>query len=61
MTEPLTTMEDPPLLGMPLPEPEPARGCRHCQYWVRQRAAARRTGDGARVSDCNVQIRRHPH
>jgi len=54
-------MEDAPLLHEPLPEPEPAPGCPRCHYWNSQRSAARSVGDGARVTDCNVHIRRHPH
>ncbi|WUH03608.1 hypothetical protein OG542_22100 [Streptomyces violaceus] len=46
---------------LPLPEPEPVSGCTECQRFGSQREAARSEGDMSRVSDCNVQIRRHPH
>ncbi|GGS63363.1 hypothetical protein GCM10010270_38030 [Streptomyces violaceus] len=46
---------------LPLPEPEPVTGCPECQRYARQREAARAESDMSRVSDCNVQIRRHPH
>ncbi|MCO4699294.1 hypothetical protein LRR80_05388 [Streptomyces sp. RO-S4] len=55
------TMEDAPLLGVPLVDPEPAPGCSQCQRWAAERAAARQEGNGARVSDCNVRMRRHLH
>ncbi|MBJ6633381.1 hypothetical protein [Streptomyces sp. I5] len=55
------TMEDAPVLGTPLPDPEPAPGCGECRRWAAERAAARQAGDGTRVSDCNVQMRRHLH
>ncbi|PWI08314.1 hypothetical protein DIZ27_23020 [Streptomyces sp. NWU339] len=61
MTEPLNTMGDPPLLGMPLPDPAPAPGCTSCRRWARQRETARSAGDWTRVSDCNVRIRRCTH
>ncbi|MEU2598443.1 hypothetical protein ABZ669_14630 [Streptomyces hirsutus] len=61
MTEPLKTMEDAPLLSLPLADPDPVPGCPRCRYWARERTDARRADDGARVSDCNVHIRRHPH
>ncbi|WP_042170074.1 hypothetical protein [Streptomyces sp. NBRC 110035] len=61
MAEPLMTLEAAPLLGVPLPDPEPVPGCARCRYWDGQRSDARRSGDGARATDCNVHIRRHPH
>ncbi|MGY0067735.1 hypothetical protein ACWZEH_13085 [Streptomyces sp. QTS137] len=61
MTEPLMSLEPAPLLGMPLPDPEPAPGCPRCRAWARERTDARGDGDWTRVSDCNVHIRRHPH
>ncbi|GFE24158.1 hypothetical protein YWIDRAFT_00760 [Streptomyces sp. SceaMP-e96] len=42
-------------------EPVPVPGCDVCGALARERDAARRAGDGSKVSDCNVEIRRHPH
>lgn len=50
-----------PAVGLPLPEPVPAAGCTACARWARLRDVARRSGDGAQVSDCNVRIRRCAH
>lgn len=44
-----------------LHDPAPVRGCTVCEALGRQRADARKLGDMAAVSDCNVEIRRHPH
>ncbi|MFJ8192792.1 hypothetical protein ACIQ8D_23975 [Streptomyces sp. NPDC096094] len=54
-------MEPAPLVGMPLPDPAPSATCDVCQALARQRAAARDAGNLSRVSDCNVEIRNHPH
>jgi hypothetical protein len=54
-------MEPAPVLGLPMPEPEPAPGCTACERWARERSAARAADDGARVSDCNVMMRRCGH
>ncbi|WP_078876222.1 hypothetical protein [Streptomyces sp. 769] len=43
------------------PDPEPVAGCDVCGALVRQRAAARSRGDMSKVTDCNVELRRHPH
>lgn len=50
-------------LGDPVtaPDPEPAAGCDVCEALARQRAGAYAVGDRSRVTDCNVEIRRHPH
>ncbi|MEU3945473.1 hypothetical protein [Streptomyces sp. NPDC029526] len=56
-----TTMADAPVLGLPLTDPEPVPGCDDCTRWARQRAMARRSGDVAQVSDCNVRMRRCAH
>lgn len=42
-------------------EPVPVTGCDVCGALARERDAARRAGDGSKVSDCNVEIQRHPH
>ncbi|WP_030807546.1 hypothetical protein [Streptomyces sp. NRRL S-337] len=42
-------------------EPVPVDGCDVCGALAREREAARIAGDGSKVSDCNVEIRRHPH
>ena len=61
MTRRVKTMEAAPVLGLPMPEPEPAPGCKACERWARERSAARAADDGARVSDCNVMMRRCGH
>ncbi|MCT7353612.1 hypothetical protein N4P33_15730 [Streptomyces sp. 15-116A] len=55
------SLEEPPLLGMPLEEPQPPADCPRCQALARRRSTARASGDLSRVSDCNVGIRNHPH
>ncbi len=57
----LEDLEEAPVLGVPMAEPDPVPNCARCHYWDRQRSAARAGGDWTRVSDCNVHIRRHPH
>lgn len=42
-------------------EPIPNFGCDVCQSLGREREEARAAGDMSRVTDCNVEIRRHPH
>ncbi|MDX2692972.1 hypothetical protein [Streptomyces ipomoeae] len=59
MTSRITTMEPPPLLGLPPEEPVPPADCEPCARLVELRAAARAKDDGSRVSDMNVLIRRH--
>lgn len=54
-----TTMDPPPLLGLPNEEPVPPADCERCAKLVEQRTAARAVDDGSRVSDCNVLIRAH--
>jgi hypothetical protein len=55
------TMEEAPLLGVPLPDPPAVHHCAECAALARQREAAREAGDLSGAADCNVQIRRHPH
>lgn len=52
-----------PQLGNPLdlPDPTPPGTCPVCVALGEQRTAARHIGDMTEVSDCNVEIRRHPH
>ncbi|WP_329616527.1 hypothetical protein OG244_28780 [Streptomyces brevispora] len=52
-----------PALGNPLDliDPAPATACSVCVALDEQRAEARRLGDMTTVTDCNVEIRRHPH
>lgn len=45
----------------PPEEPRPTKGCDICCALDRQRTVARQTGDLSRVTDCNVEMRRHPH
>ncbi|PWJ07906.1 hypothetical protein DKG34_10900 [Streptomyces sp. NWU49] len=61
MTKRVKTMEAAPVLGLPLPDPEPAPGCKNCQGWARRRETARAAGNWTRVSDFNVLIRRCVH
>ncbi|MFJ2708534.1 hypothetical protein ACIO3R_35825 [Streptomyces sp. NPDC087428] len=58
-----TVMRGPVFLTDPLtaPEPVPNYGCDVCAVLGRQREAARTSGDPSAVSDCNVEIRQHPH
>ncbi|KNB54342.1 hypothetical protein [Streptomyces caatingaensis] len=42
-------------------DPEPAPGCDVCGALARQRVEARRTGDFSQATDCNVELRQHPH
>ncbi|MFF4699769.1 hypothetical protein [Streptomyces chattanoogensis] len=48
-------------LGEPAWEPEPVAGCDVCGALDRQRSGAYAIGDRSRATDCNVEIRRHPH
>jgi len=54
-----------PVIELPhhdLPEePGPAEGCDVCNALDRRRTAARQVGDMSKVTDCNVELRRHPH
>ncbi|MGW6258627.1 hypothetical protein [Streptomyces sp. NPDC055085] len=57
-----TTMDEKAIV-LPLPPdgPEPAPGCGVCAALVRQSAQAAAIGDYSKASDCNVEIRNHPH
>ncbi|MFD3657045.1 hypothetical protein [Streptomyces sp. NPDC058620] len=44
-----------------LADPKPNPACTVCMALDRQRTEARRLGDMTQVSDCNIEIRRHPH
>ncbi|MGW0705805.1 hypothetical protein ACWD4G_07530 [Streptomyces sp. NPDC002643] len=59
MTSRPTTMDPPPLLGLPPEEPKPPADCEPCAARVRERSEARSEGDWSQVSDMNVLIRRH--
>jgi hypothetical protein len=50
-------------LGEPVtePDPEPVAGCDVCGALAVQRAKAYVVGDRSKVTDCNVEIGRHPH
>lgn len=58
-----TTMSDPVDLPLPPEWPEPASRCGVCAALARQREGAAADGDHSKVSDCNVEMRRHrdPH
>ncbi|WP_438487460.1 hypothetical protein [Streptomyces sp. S186] len=51
----------PVYLKEPLPEPVPVAGCDVCGALAEQRAAAYAVGDWSKATDCNVEMRRHPH
>ncbi|QFR01113.1 hypothetical protein F9278_38535 [Streptomyces phaeolivaceus] len=59
LTNPHTTMDPPPFLGLPPEEPVPPADCEVCAELASRRAEARAQGDLSRVSDCNVGIRNH--
>lgn len=62
MTEPTRHHREPTELPLWVElEPAPVDGCDVCGALARERKAARFAGDGSKVSDCNVEIRRHPH
>jgi hypothetical protein len=44
-----------------LDEAQPTAGCKVCSALAQQREEARELRDMSAVSDCNVEIRRHPH
>lgn len=53
-----------PPVELPLrtdPEPVPVAGCGVCAALATQRGEARLRGDHSRASDCNVELRHHPH
>ncbi|MCX5378564.1 hypothetical protein [Streptomyces sp. NBC_00091] len=53
-----------PPVELPLrtdPEPEPMAGCGVCAALGGQRREARLLSDHSTVSDCNVELRNHPH
>lgn len=58
-----TVMRGPVHLTDPMDalEPIPNFGCEVCAALGLQRDEARRVGDMSVVSDCNVEIRLHPH
>ncbi|MGW1375234.1 hypothetical protein ACWD6P_13300 [Streptomyces sp. NPDC002446] len=45
----------------PASDPAPVAGCDVCRALAGQRAEAYAAGDRSKVSDCNVEIGRHPH
>ncbi|MFE5730313.1 hypothetical protein ACFQ7A_05275 [Streptomyces sp. NPDC056528] len=55
-----TAMGDPVVLPLRLEaDPQPVPGCAHCDKIAMDRDPAKANGDGSRVSDCNVRLRRH--
>lgn len=54
-----TTMDEPVVLGLPLPDARPPADCGVCAALVKQRSAARARDDLSRVSDLNIEIRNH--
>lgn len=58
-----TTLSPPVDLPLPAVWPKPRPRCGVCGALARQRAEAAKAGDYSKVSDCNVEIRRHasPH
>lgn len=63
----LTPTVEADMPGQPLPPswplavPAPVGGCDVCEALARQRDRARALGDHSKVTDCSVEIRRHPH
>ncbi|MEU8625882.1 hypothetical protein [Streptomyces sp. NPDC048669] len=56
-----TTMSDPVYLLPPSDPAQPVKGCDVCEALEKERTAAHAIGDGSKVSDCNVEMRQHPH
>lgn len=55
-----TTQEQPVELPLRLErEPQPVPGCAQCDNVAMDRYRARANGDGSKVTDCNVRLRRH--
>ncbi|WSN53718.1 hypothetical protein OHU26_15845 [Streptomyces sp. NBC_00069] len=53
-----------PPVELPLrtaPDPVPAAGCGVCAALAVQRREASLRGDHSMASDCNVELRNHPH
>ncbi len=48
-------------LWEPTSDPVPVAGCDVCGARAVQRAGAYAVGDKSKATDCNVEIRRHPH
>ncbi|MCC3769632.1 hypothetical protein [Streptomyces sp. UNOC14_S4] len=42
-------------------EPEGDPHCGVCTSLFKERSEAQARGDGSKVSDCNVELRNHPH
>nr|WP_079056270.1 hypothetical protein [Streptomyces caeruleatus] len=62
MTSPRTYPSPPVELPLRLDgTPKSAPDCDVCQALDRQRSEARAKGDMSRVSDCNIELRNHPH
>ncbi|TSB25291.1 hypothetical protein FNJ62_13185 [Streptomyces benahoarensis] len=60
--KPITYAQPPVELSMlEWTEPQGEHGCDVCRALAGRREEARRQGDLSRVSDCNVEIRQHPH
>jgi hypothetical protein len=53
-TEPVPDLAD-------LMAPAPAKDCDVCEALARQRIEAQALGEYSKLSDCNVEIRKHPH
>lgn len=62
-TTPKRTMSAPVQLGDPFPalEPTPVERCGVCAALAKQREEYRRARNMTGVTDCNVEIRQHPH
>ncbi|CAM5418782.1 hypothetical protein SAVIM338S_02280 [Streptomyces avidinii] len=43
------------------PDAEPAEGCDVCAALVKQRTEYRKLRNASGVTDCNVEMRQHPH
>ncbi|MGP3980883.1 hypothetical protein [Streptomyces sp. KR80] len=60
-SSPKTAMAPPVHLTPPAEQPDPVPGCDVCAALDRQRREAAVQGDHSQATDCNVEIRRHPH
>ena len=61
MTVQQTASEPPVTLLDPTRPPRPAPGCDVCAALDKQRAAFERKNDVKRATDCEDEIRNHPH
>lgn len=61
MSDARTMMTPPVYVSLPPVPPKPTEDCGVCTALAKQRADAEARGDFSRVSDCNIELRNHPH